>query len=105
MASKKKILVIDDELNVVNMLKMNLEAEGYDVITAFNGSEGLSRVHAGPPDLVICDVMMPEMDGFEVCRRIRQDTSMDTMPFILPGGRMQCTNLMILNISSKRHWI
>lgn len=79
---KKRILVIDDEHNVINLLQINLEAEGYEVDTACDGMDGLNRIRAMKPDLVICDVMMPELDGFGLCRLIREDTSTDTLPFI-----------------------
>lgn len=82
MSANNQILVIDDELNVVNMLQINLEAEGYDVATAYNGREGLDRIRSVRPDLVICDVMMPEMDGFELCRLIREDDATASIPFI-----------------------
>lgn len=80
--SQKRILVVDDEFNVVNMVRINLEAEGYGVSVAYNGMDALSRIQAEPPDLVVCDIIMPEMDGIELCRKIRKNPSTDTLPFI-----------------------
>jgi DNA-binding response OmpR family regulator len=67
-----RILVVDDDAPSVKMISFLLREEGYDVVSADNGSAALDLVEREPPDLVILDVMMPHMDGFEVCRRIRQ---------------------------------
>ena len=66
-----KILVIDDEKAIVDILKFNLQREGYDVITAFNGEEGLQIFEKEKPDLVLLDIMMPKVDGLQVCKIIR----------------------------------
>jgi DNA-binding response OmpR family regulator len=67
-----RILVVDDDAPSVKMISFLLREEGYEVVSADNGSAALELVEREPPDLVILDVMMPHMDGFEVCRRIRQ---------------------------------
>jgi len=67
-----KILVVDDEELLVKGIRFNLQNEGYDVITGFNGLEAVSLTKAESPDLVILDVMMPEMDGLTACSRIRE---------------------------------
>ena len=67
-----KILVIDDERNIVDLVAFNLKKEGYAVLTATDGEEGLALTFAENPDLVLLDVMMPKMDGFETCRKIRE---------------------------------
>ena len=68
-------LVVDDEPYLVDLVRLNLDAEGYHVLTAANGQEALERLKAGLPDVVILDVMMPEMDGFETLARIREVSS------------------------------
>ncbi len=68
-------LVVDDEPHLVDLVRLNLEAEGYRVVIAANGPEALERVKADLPDVVILDVMMPEMDGFETLARIREVSS------------------------------
>ncbi len=68
----EKILVVDDEKPISDILKFNLTKEGYQVITAFDGEEGLRAVLENQPDLILLDVMLPKMDGFQVCRRIRE---------------------------------
>src|SRR4030042_57973 len=69
---KKRILIIEDELDLIKGLKLNLSDEGYDVDWAVNGVEGLRKAIEGAPDLIILDIMLPEMDGLEVCRKLRQ---------------------------------
>lgn len=68
----KKILVVDDEKPISDIVKFSLSKEGFDVVTAFDGESGLALFHATKPDLVILDLMLPKMDGLEVCREIRK---------------------------------
>jgi len=68
---KKKILVIDDEPDFLEMIKLRLEANNYEVLTALNGKEGLEKVQQEKPDVVLLDILMPELDGLSVLRRIR----------------------------------
>jgi len=67
-----RILVVDDEPLYLRLLKVNLDPEGYEVITATNGEEALELVSTHKPELVILDVMMPKLDGITTCERIRQ---------------------------------
>lgn len=71
----KKILVVDDEPTLVATLKYNLEREGYRVITAADGESGLSAARADRPDLILLDLLLPVMDGLEVCRILRRETT------------------------------
>ena len=73
MAQRSRILVVDDDAAILSSLRRALLYEGYDVQTAGNGIEGLARAREAPPDLVILDVMMPGLDGIEVCRRLRSE--------------------------------
>ncbi len=68
----KKVLVVDDESNIVDILKFNLQREGYDVICAYDGGQALEKVREEAPDLVLLDVMLPVMDGFGVLGEIRK---------------------------------
>jgi two-component system KDP operon response regulator KdpE len=86
MVSGKKILVVDDEQRIVQLVTMNLEMEGFQVISAADGYEALEKVTRELPDLVILDVMMPDMDGFETLRRIRE---LSTVPVIFLSVRGQ----------------
>ncbi|KOY16993.1 response regulator transcription factor [Paenibacillus xylanivorans] len=69
---RSTILIVDDDEKIVSMLRRGLAFEGYDVQTASNGAEGLSKLMDKEPDIVVLDVMMPQIDGFEVCRRLRE---------------------------------
>ncbi|MDW7658595.1 MAG: response regulator [Bacillota bacterium] len=67
-----KILIVDDEHNIVDILKANLEREGYQTIAAYDGAQGLEMGLTMKPDLILLDCMLPKMDGFDVCRKLRQ---------------------------------
>jgi len=83
MRSSPRILVVDDNANNVEILRMRLESHGYEVVTAVDGEAGLVAVHEQLPDLILLDIMMPKLDGVEVCRRIRADNSLPFIPIIL----------------------
>ncbi len=68
----KKVLIVDDEVNIVTALEFLLQKSGYEVLVAQNGEEALERVASFAPDLVLLDVMMPRISGYEVCRRMRE---------------------------------
>lgn len=68
----KKVLIVDDEANIVTALEFLLQKSGYEVLVAQNGEEALERVESFAPDLVLLDVMMPRISGYEVCRRMRE---------------------------------
>lgn len=72
-----KILIVDDEPDILEFLQYNLEKEGFDVQTAIDGEEGLIKAHSKIPDVVVLDIMMPRMDGFEVCKVMRKDPKFD----------------------------
>lgn len=76
----KLILVVDDEKRMVRFIRLNLEQDGFQVISAFNGTEALDQVRRNLPNLILLDVMMPDIDGFEVLRRIRE---VSTVPVIM----------------------
>lgn len=70
-----KILVVDDDINICELLQLYLENEGYTVFVANNGQEAVDKFHAKEPDLVLLDIMLPKMDGWQVCREIRKTSS------------------------------
>jgi len=84
-----KILVVDDDLNGLRLLSLTLETEGFEVLTAGGGVEGLERIRAESPDLVILDVMMPGMSGLEVCHRIRESSETADLPVIMLTARSE----------------
>lgn len=79
------VLIVDDEPNIVELTRLYLSKEGYKVITAYDGQEALRRARTEKPDLVVLDLMLPELDGFEVCRRLRQDS--DDLAIIMLTAR------------------
>jgi two-component system OmpR family response regulator len=94
-----RVLVVDDEPNIRELVQVALKFHGCSVTTAVNGSDALRQAEASPPDLIVLDVMLPDMDGFEVCRRLRaggnevpvifltaRDTSSDTVTGLAIGG-------------------
>lgn len=80
---KSKILVVDDEPNIVEFLEIDLSGAGYEVITAYNGKEALKRVKEERPDLILLDVMMPELNGFRTCEILRKDVDNISIPIIM----------------------
>lgn len=78
----KKILIVDDNKTVRTLLGINLRKEAYEVIEAENGLEGLSKVNDEKPDLVISDILMPQMDGFEFCKQVRETSKVPMVPFM-----------------------
>ncbi|HEY4579759.1 MAG TPA: response regulator, partial [Candidatus Acidoferrales bacterium] len=82
-----KILIVEDEPNMVSGLRDNFEYEGYQVITAGDGVEGLSKALADSPDLVVLDVMMPKMSGLDVCKQLK--AKRPSLPIIMLTARGQ----------------
>lgn len=79
----EKILVIDDELNIVELLKYNLLSSGYKVLYALNGKDGLNLAIDNKPDLILLDIMLPEMDGFDVCKEMKKNKGIENIPIIM----------------------
>jgi two-component system alkaline phosphatase synthesis response regulator PhoP len=84
---RKRILVVDDEVYIVHILEFSLSMEGYEVLTAFDGEEAIQRIESESPDLVVLDIMMPKLDGYEVCRRVRDDERFNGLPVILLSAK------------------
>ncbi|MBW2031819.1 MAG: response regulator, partial [Deltaproteobacteria bacterium] len=91
---KHRILVVDDIMENVEILKARLESQGYEVSTAFNGEEALKKVQETQPDLVLLDVMMPKMDGFQVCRAIRSSKNTEMLPVIMVTARTDTNDIV-----------
>lgn len=84
---KRKILVVDDEPEAVELVRFTLEQEGYEVETAGDGMEGLRKAETTQPELIVLDVIMPQMDGMEVCRLLRSDAVSRRIPIIMLTAR------------------
>ncbi len=89
------ILVVDDEANIVELLKFNLEKENFKVISAGNGVTGLSLAQEYLPDLIILDIMMPDKDGFEVCRALRANSKTAVIPIIMLSAKSELMDKVI----------
>ena len=85
----KHILVIEDDPDIVELLRFNLERESYRVTSAVTGSEGLAELQRERPDLLILDLMLPEISGFELCRRLRRDSRLEDLPVIMLTARSE----------------
>lgn len=85
----KKLLLIDDDPNLILLVKDYLEFRGYDVMTAENGREALEVLDNKIPDMIICDVMMPEMDGYSLVKHIRQEPRTNTIPVLFLSAKGQ----------------
>ena len=85
----KKILAVDDERHIVRLVQVNLERAGYEVVTAFDGKDALEKVASEQPDLVVLDVMMPYMDGFEVLQNLRKNPNTRDLPVIMLTAKAQ----------------
>ena len=86
----KTVLVVDDEKNIVDILSFNLKKEGFDVIAAYDGEAALEKYSLNRPDLILLDIMLPMLDGFEVCRRIRKGDKIT--PIIMLTAREEETD-------------
>ncbi len=73
---KTRILIVEDEKNIADIVKFNLEKEGYETETAYDGEEALAKVKSFEPDLILLDLMLPKIDGFQVCRKVREHHNM-----------------------------
>lgn len=78
-----KVLIVDDEENIVELLRFNMEQAGYEVEFAYDGEEALRRAESFRPELILLDIMLPKMDGIEVCRRIREDDRLKETAIIM----------------------
>jgi two-component system, OmpR family, alkaline phosphatase synthesis response regulator PhoP len=85
--SKQTILVVDDEQDLLDLIEYNLRHEGFDVLTAENGQDGIRIAKEHHPSLVLLDIMMPQMDGIEVCDKMREDPELKTIPIIFLTAR------------------
>jgi len=86
---KKRILLIEDEKDMAYAVSLQLEAKGYEIITACDGQEGLNKARAENPDLIILDLMLPKIDGYKVCRMLKFDNKYKDIPVILFTARAQ----------------
>jgi len=85
----KKILVVDDEPLILRVVSSRLKVNGYDVITASDGQEAFDKARNENPDLIVLDVMLPKMDGYKVCRLLKQEEKYRHIPIMMFSARVQ----------------
>jgi two-component system, OmpR family, phosphate regulon response regulator PhoB len=81
--SKKKILIVEDESDILNLIDWHLQAEGYATVTAKDGTKGLSKAMEEIPDMILLDIMIPGMDGLEVCKELKRNPKTDKIPVVM----------------------
>ena len=83
-----KVLLLEDEQDVAELIRYNLVKEGYDVLVSCNGAEALRLAREHRPDVILLDIMVPQLNGWEVCRRLKQDADLASIPVIMVSGRV-----------------
>lgn len=91
----KKILIVEDEKDVMELIHYNLAKEGYHCETAYNGQEALKKAQATRPDLVLLDLMLPEVDGLEVCKRLKSSPQTEPIPIIMVTAKSDETDIVM----------
>ncbi len=87
--SQKRILVVDDEIDLVETVRFSLELEGFEVLVAYNGEEGLNLARKENPDLILLDLMLPKLDGYKVCRLLKFDERYKHIPILMLTAKIQ----------------
>jgi len=95
MLKNKKILVVDDEKDIVELLQYNLEKENYKISTAYSGEQCLEQVKTSLPDLILLDLMLPEIDGLEVCKILKNDIRTSSIPVIMLTAKGDETDIVL----------
>ena len=92
--SKAKLLVVDDEEDILQLVRYNLTKEGYDIICVTTGEEATRRAKVDQPDLILLDLMLPGVDGFEVCRQLKRDESTAAIPIVMLTAKGEDTDIV-----------
>jgi len=93
--NKRKVLIIEDDRDIVEMLEYHLQEAGYETVSALNGRDGIALATKQQPDLIILDIMLPIVDGFEVCRTLKKDDMAAHVPIIILSAKSQETDKII----------
>lgn len=89
MSDKKRVLLVDDEPSIVKMVGKRLEVEGFEVLVAMDGQDGLKKAQTEAPDLVILDLMLPKLNGYELCTMLKQDARFQKIPVVMFSAKAQ----------------
>ncbi|MBN3033754.1 MAG: response regulator [Candidatus Saganbacteria bacterium] len=90
---KNRILLIEDEEDIVEALRLRLEANGYEVIAALDGTDGLNKARTAAPDLIILDIMLPKLDGYKIARMLKFDEKFAMIPIVMLTAKVQPTDI------------
>jgi two-component system alkaline phosphatase synthesis response regulator PhoP len=93
--ARRKILIIEDDRDIVEMVEYNLREEGYATVSALNGEDGVNLARSEQPDLIILDIMLPIVDGFEVCRTLKNNDTTSRIPIIILSAKSQETDKVV----------
>jgi DNA-binding response OmpR family regulator len=91
--TKKKVLLVDDETDFVDIVRVRLEANNFEVIVAYDGEEALEKVREDRPDIIVLDIMMPKINGFDVCRKLKIDQNYKEIPIIMLTAKFQANDI------------
>lgn len=91
--AKKKVLIADDEEDIKTVVKLYLESKGYDVVTSYDGLDTLDKAKAEKPDLILLDIMMPVINGFEVCQQLKADEETKQIPIVMLSAASQADSV------------
>jgi CheY-like chemotaxis protein len=106
MSQEKKILIVDDDADIVEAIKIVLESKSYKVTSASNGKEGIKRLKADKPDLIILDVMMTRTDeGFDVCREVKKDPRYKNIPILMLTALKEKTGFDFKSEAGDEDWL
>jgi len=91
----EKIVVIEDEPDILEVIQYNLQREGYDVVSSMSGEDGLEKIEKGNPQLVVLDLMLPEIDGIELCRKLKSDPLTQSIPIIMVTAKGEESDIVL----------
>ncbi|MDH5628501.1 MAG: response regulator, partial [Candidatus Krumholzibacteria bacterium] len=91
----EKIVVIEDEDDILEVIAYNLKREGYEVITSTSGEDGLEKIEKSSPQLVVLDLMLPEIDGLELCRKLKSDPLTRSIPVIMVTAKGEESDVVL----------
>ena len=89
----KRVLICDDDPVILRLIQVNLELEGYEVLVAHHGEEAIEVAQAERPDLIILDIMMPKLDGYQTCKRLKADESTEAIPVVFLSAKAQQSDI------------
>lgn len=87
--NKKKVMIVDDEAHIVELVKVVLEDTSYEILEAYDGEEAMAKIISEKPDLILLDIMLPRMDGYEVCKRLKADEATKSIPVVMLTAKGQ----------------